>query len=107
MTPKRDAASNVDDAIDVALHDQIKWRAYELYERQADGAEDHDKKNELEFELLRVAYAAAQIQKHSEGELVDSRAVRAARVYLRALTSFIGQAYFDRTVKRPVVKSRC
>lgn len=92
MTPKRDAASNVDDAIDVALHDQIKWRAYELYERQEDDARTHDKKTELQFELLHVAYAVAQLQKYSDGTIRDSKAVRAARVYMRALTSFIGQA---------------
>jgi hypothetical protein len=92
MTPNRDPASNLDDAIDVALHDQIKCRAYELYERQGDEAETHDKKAELRFELLRVAYSAAQVQKYSDGEVGDSKAVRAARVYLRALTSYIAQA---------------
>lgn len=92
MTPKRDAASNLDDAIDVALHNQIKYRAYELYERQGDDAKAHDKKTELQFELFRVAYAAAQLQKYSDGKIGDSKAVRAARVYMRALTSYIGQA---------------
>lgn len=54
MTPKRDAAINTDDIIDIALHDEIKWRAYELYERQDDNTEHHDLKTELQFELLRV-----------------------------------------------------
>ena len=88
MTPKTNAAIKLE--MDVALHDQIKWRAYELYERQGD-VYGHDMKNELQSELLNVIYAAAQLQKCSDGEM-DSRAVRAARVYLRALTSFIGQA---------------
>lgn len=92
MTPKRDAAINTDDIIDIALHDEIKWRAYELYERQDDNTEHHDLKTELQFELLRVAYAAAQLQKYCDGEIGDGKAVRAARVYLRALTSYIGQA---------------
>jgi len=90
MTPKRDVASNADDALDVALHDQIKWRAYELYERQGNEAGGHDLQSELQCELPRVAYAAAQLQKYSSGEGVDGKAVRAARVYLRALSSFIG-----------------
>jgi hypothetical protein len=38
-----------------------------------------------------VAYAAAQLQKYANGEVGDTRAVRAARVYLRALSSFIGE----------------
>jgi hypothetical protein len=92
MTPIRDAAINTDDIIDIALHDEIKWRAYELYERQVDNTEHRDPKTELRSELLRVVYAAAQIQKHSDGEKTDCKAVRAARVYLRALASFIGQA---------------
>ena len=38
-------------------------------------------------------FAVAQLQKNSNGsEMRDSKAVRAARVYLRALSSFIGQA---------------
>lgn len=92
MTPKKDVAINAYDTIDITLHDEIKWRAYELYQRQDDNAEDRDLKAELQFELLRVAYAAAQVQKYSCGEITDSKAVRAARVYLRALSSFIGQA---------------
>lgn len=92
MTPKRDPAINADDLIDVELHDEIKWRAYELYERQYDDAEGLDLSDELQSELLRVAYAAAQLQRHSSGDAEDNKAVRAARVYLRALSSFIGHA---------------
>jgi hypothetical protein len=92
MTTKTETAKNVDDAMDVVLHDEIKWRAYQLYEGQGDNAEDRDLRNELKSELLRVAYAAAQLQKYCNGEVGDTKAVRAARVYLRALSSFIGQA---------------
>ena len=92
MTAKRDAAISSDDIIDIVLHDEIKCRAYELYEKKDDHTQHHDRKKELQFELLRVVYAAAQLQKYSDGEMTDSKAVRAARVYLRALTSFIGQA---------------
>ena len=92
MTPKRDAAINTNDISDIALHDEIKWRAYELYQRQDHNTEHHDLKTELQFELLRVAYAVAQLQKYSDAEITDNKAVRAARVYLRALSSFVGQA---------------
>jgi hypothetical protein len=83
MTPEIYTPTGADDTIDVALHHEIKCRAYELYERRDDG---HD----LKDELRRVAYAAAQLQKHANGEVGDTRAVRASRVYLRALCSFIG-----------------
>jgi hypothetical protein len=93
MTSKKCDAANADDGIiDVALHDEIKWRAYDLYERQQSDTGPQDFNAELQFELLRVAYAAAQLQKHSGREVEDTKVVRAARVYLRALTSFIGQA---------------
>ena len=89
--PRGQASINTDDIIDVELHDEIKCRAYELYERQHDTADSHGQKDKLQTELSRVAYAAAQLQKYSNGEVVDTRAVRAARVYLRALSSFIGE----------------
>ena len=75
---------DADDIIDVALHLEVKCRAYELYEHDTVGG------CELKDELRRVAYAVAQIQKNSNGEGGDTRAVRAARVYLRALCSFVG-----------------
>jgi hypothetical protein len=77
--------------IDIAFHDEIKCRAYELYERRHDAADSHH----LKGELPRVAYAVAQIQKNSNGEAWDTRAVRAARVYLRALTSIISERDMD------------
>jgi hypothetical protein len=66
-------------SLDVALHHQIKFRAYELYERRDGTADGHDLKDKLQVELPRVAYAAALLQKHSKGEVGDTRAVRAAR----------------------------
>ena len=92
MIRKSVGVSNADGVTDVALHDQIKRRAYELYERLGDDLVRFGVSNELQCELLRVAYAAAQIQMHSNGGLPDNRAVRAARVYLRALTLFIAQS---------------
>jgi len=91
MTPERVAASNAYDLGDAALHDEIKRRAYELYERQHDDVERQDIRNEMQSEFPRVVYAAAQIQM-SKHDLGDGRAVRAARVYLRALASFIAQS---------------
>ena len=85
MTPKSNSSTNADDIIDIALHHEIKWRAYELYEQRHDAADGPN----LTDELPRVAYAVAQIQKNSDGQPADNRAVRAARVYLCALSSFI------------------
>jgi hypothetical protein len=92
-SPENYFSIDVDDIIDVALHHEIKFRAYELYERRHDTADGHDLKDELQAELPRVAYAAAQLQNHSKGE--DTRKVRAARIYLRALSSFIGERDMD------------
>jgi hypothetical protein len=89
MTPENPASINAEDIIEVALHHEIKFRAYELYERQHDTIDGHALKDKLQAELPRVVYAAAQLQKYADGEVGDTRAVRAARVYLRALTSFI------------------
>ena len=90
MTPESPRIIN-DEIIDIAFHDEIKCRAYELYERRHDTADSHN----LKGELPRVAYAVAQIQKNSNGEAWDTRAVRAARAYLRALTSIISERDMD------------
>lgn len=95
MTPEGLASINADDFIDVALHHEIKFRAYELYERRRDPFDGHDLTDKLQAELPRVAYAAAQLQRYANGEVGDTRAVRAARVYLRALSSFIGERDMD------------
>lgn len=81
---------HADKIIDTVLHDEIKCRAYELYQRQLDDADGSDFEDKLRVELPRVAYAVAQIQNPVNAGEEDTRAVRAARVYLRALSSFIG-----------------
>ena len=91
MTPEIYTSTGADDTIDVALHHEIKCRAYELYERRHDPADGHD----LKDELRRVCLCCSQIQKYSNGEIGDTRAVRAARVYLRALSSFISERDMD------------
>jgi hypothetical protein len=100
MIPENCASVIADDG---ALDDEIKRRAYELYERQHDPADRHDQKDNLQAELPRVAYAAFQLQKYSNGEIAETRGVRAARVYLGALSSFIAKGDSD----RPIVKGRC
>ena len=94
MTPVSQSSIHTSDIIDVALHHEIKSRAYELYEQRHDIG-GYDLKGKLQDELPRVAYAAAQIQKYSNGEIEDTRAVRAARVYLRALSAFIAERGVD------------
>ena len=86
---------DADDVTDLALHHEIKLRAYELYQRQHDNGDGRDLSDELADELPRVAYAAAQLQKRSNGDTEDTRAVRAARVYLRALISYINVRDMD------------
>jgi hypothetical protein len=72
---------------DVTLDDEIKCRAYELYEQcySVNGNES------LRGELPRVVYAAAELAKYEKGDAGDTRSTRAARVYLRALCNFIGE----------------
>lgn len=88
MTPERVGPIRAHEVMETSLHDEIKRRAYELYDRQRDGSERQDKRNELQSELPRVVYAAAHVQ-NSNGEFGEDRIVRAARVYLRALSSYI------------------
>jgi len=95
MISATQASIKADDIIDVVLHHEIKCRAYELYQRQHNTPEGHDLKGTLQSELLRVAYAASELQKYAKGEVGETRAVRAARVYLCALSSFIGHSDGD------------
>lgn len=90
MTPERVAPIRSHEVTETALHDEIKRRAYELYDRKRDDSERQDIKNELQAELPRVVYAAAHVQ-NSNCEFDEDRIVRAARVYLRALTSYIAR----------------
>ena len=91
MAPEIHVLSNADHIPDVALHDEIKCRAYELYKQQRHALDGHDPKDGLQAELHRVFYAAAEVEKYAMGEAGDTRAVRAARLYLCALRSCIGQ----------------
>lgn len=90
MTSEVHGSSNAGHITDFVLHDEIKYRAYELYE-QSYLVDGHDPREMLRTELLRVVYAAAQVTQHAKGEVADTRAVRAAQVYLRALASFISK----------------
>jgi hypothetical protein len=89
MIPESPAAIDAENIVDPALRHEIKCRAYELYERHGNTVDSRDSHDELQSELPRVAYAAAQLQKYLKGEVGDTREVSAARVYLRALTGFI------------------
>ena len=75
---------------DHALHDEIKCRAYELY-KQGCTVNGLDAAHGLSTELARVVYAAAELSKYEKGEVGDTRSVRAARVYLQALSTVISQ----------------
>lgn len=87
MTAASSTSINSDEIIDVALHHEIKRRAYELYDQHYDAA--FRPEFNLQTELPRVAYALSQVQKYHDGKVGDTRAVRAAQVYLRALISFV------------------
>jgi hypothetical protein len=83
MTPE----TYVDHNPDVALLDEIKCRTYQLYEQRG----GRDIKERLQTELPRVLYALAEVERYTKGEVGDVRSVRAALVYLRALSSVIGE----------------
>ena len=88
MASEGHASVHAGQITDVELHDEIKCRAYELYE-QRHSLNSQYPNDMLQAELPRVIYAAAQLESYAAGEVGDTRAVRAARVYLRALCSFI------------------
>ena len=90
MTAETHVLIGADHSTDVALHDEIKHRAYELYEQRG-SVDGHHLEDGLQAELPRALYAAAELEKYANGEVGDIRSVRAARVYLRALSSFIGE----------------
>jgi len=79
-----------DHSHDVALHDEIKRRAYQLYERRR-AVDGHHLEDGLQAELPRALYATAELEKYANGEIGDVKSVRAARVYLRALRACIGE----------------
>lgn len=74
----------------LTIQEEITCRAYELYElrRSVDG---HHLEDGLRTELPRALCAAAELEKYVNGEVGDTKSVRAARVYLRALSACIGE----------------
>ncbi len=90
MTAASITSISADQIVDVALHNELKCRAYELYDQQHDTTMRPEFK--LQTELSRVAYALSEMQKFHDGKTGDTRAVRAARVYLRALISCVRSA---------------
>lgn len=88
MNPEAHTPTEADQSSDVALHDEIKRRAYELYQR---GPLDTPGLDGLQAELPRTLYALAQLKKHANGEVGDIKRVRAAQVYLQALSACLGQ----------------
>ena len=88
MTPEAHASIAADHSADVALHDEIKHRAYELYQ-QGGPLDGHHPENGLQAELPRALYALAELEKYANGEVGDIKSVRAAQVYLRAPSSCI------------------
>jgi hypothetical protein len=87
MTPECNFSTSTEDIAEIVLQHEIKYRAYEFYERRHTIDETHDLN--LGTELPRVAYAAAMVQRHLNGEIEETRAVRAARIYLQALSSLL------------------
>ena len=79
-----------DHSHDVALHDEIKRRAYQLYEHRG-SVDGHHLEDGLQAEFPHALYAAAELGKYANGEVGDIKSVRAARVYLRALKACIGE----------------
>lgn len=90
MTAASSTSMTTDEIVDFELYHDIKCRAYELYNQHYETAGSPDFK--LQTELPRVAYALSQMQKYHDGKIGDTRAVRAAQVYLRALVSYVRSA---------------
>ena len=88
MTPESLVLIGADHSTDAAMHDEIKHHAYKLYEQRGSG-DGHHHEDELPTELPRALYAAAQLEKHTKGEVEDIKSARAARVYLRASSTYI------------------
>lgn len=92
MAPESPFSIGADHSSDAALHDDIKRRAYKLYEQRG-AVQGHLGPDGLHCELARALYAAAQLGKYIDGEVGDIKSVRAARVYLRALSSYVALSH--------------
>ena len=90
MTPEPHVSTGADHSTDAAIHDEIKHRAYKLYEQRG-AVEGHDVEVGLQAELPRALYAAAELEKYTSGEVGEIKSVRATRIYLRALSAYIGE----------------
>lgn len=90
MTPGTPVSIKDDCTSDVTLHEEIKRRAYELYE-QRDQFGGHNSETALQTELPRVLYAAVELKKYANGQVRNTQSVRAARVYMRALCSCLAE----------------
>jgi hypothetical protein len=86
MSSQAPVSINTNPFADETLHEQIKFRAYNLYMKRRP-IDCQDLKDTLQGELEYVAFAAAALQKYAEGEVGETMVVRAAQVYLRTLTS--------------------
>ena len=70
------------------MQDELKRRAYALYER-CGTVNAEPERNSLNAELARALNAAAELERYARGRVGDVDTVRAARVYLRALSAYI------------------
>ena len=73
------------------MHEEIKRRAYQLIERKDTVVDGSGVEDELNGELPRIVYALSSVQECTNGETDNSRIHRAARIYLRALSSFVAE----------------
>jgi hypothetical protein len=90
MAPESPFSIGTDHSTDTAIHDEIKRRAYKLYEQRA-AANGHHLEDGLQGELTHALYAAAELEKYANGEVRESDSVRAAGLYLRALSAYIAE----------------
>jgi hypothetical protein len=90
VTPEAHVSIAADHFADVAIHDEIKHRAYRLYEQRG-AVGGHPLEDGLQAELPCALYAASELEKYTKGEIGEIKSVRAARVYLRALSAYISE----------------
>jgi hypothetical protein len=71
------------------MHEELKWRAYHFFEQKQTETSGTTLNDELKDELPRIAYALSLVQECGDADMSNDRAYRAARIYLRALGSFV------------------
>jgi hypothetical protein len=67
--------------------EEMKRRAYRFFEQEQTGTTTLN--DELKGELPRIACALSLVQKCGDADMSNDRSYRAARIYLRALSSFV------------------